>query len=110
MASKAARLANLRAKLTQVAADLDGMTRDLAGSPWHNYRITQAWNLVAEIERLVEDVEAGPVVRARACGICGATTVSLAPICEPCRQVYDKPAASKANRRKSLAVSVVTSA
>lgn len=106
MASKATRLARLRARLTRIAADLDGMTRDMAGSDWHTYRVNMAWNLVAEIERLVEDVEAGPVVRARACGVCGATTVALSPICEPCREFYEKPAARKASRRKSLAATV----
>lgn len=106
MASTAARLTSLRARLTRVAAALDSMSRDMAGSDWHIYRVTQARNLVDAIERLVNDVETGPVVKAQPCGICGATTVSLAPICGRCLAFYDRPAASKGHRRKPVAATV----
>ena len=45
-------LDSLKSQLRSVAADLDGMTREMAGTEWHRDRVDEARFLVREIERL----------------------------------------------------------
>jgi rubrerythrin len=85
----AAYVESLIAQLKSVAADLDSMTRDQAGSAWHRDRVDEARWLVAEIDRLTDadQDEDDEFIETWYCPACGELVIGDCDQCDACGAV-----------------------